>query len=172
MKKVLIVGSITALLLSPASTALAKQSAGYQPPVVEKVNPVVVADPSGAVSAVVHASYTCSGGSPTHLYIGLKQGPLVNTTDHSTSEFSDTFFSTNWNPDGPGLSLSCDGKKHNQQFLVKPDPYFAPGHPSAPPLHAGQALVQFCLFDSTNTGEDDPNGFAFDYSMKKVVLGD
>ena len=172
MKKVLAVGSITALLLTPAGMAAAKPASGYQTPVVDKVNPVVVADPSGAVSAVVHASYTCFGGGPTHLYIGVKQGPLVNTTDHSTSDFSDTFFSTNWNSDGPGLSLSCDGKKHNQTFLVKPDPFFALRHPVTPPLHAGTALVQFCMFDSTNTGENDPGGFAFDYSMKKVVLGD
>jgi hypothetical protein len=31
--------------------------------------------------------------------------------------------------------------------------------------------VQFCVFDSTAVGEGSDQGFAFDYSMKKVVLG-
>jgi hypothetical protein len=172
MKKVLVTGAVTALLLTPTGAASAKPSGSYQPPVVSNVNPVVVADPTGALTAVVHASYTCSGGAPTHLYIGVKQGALINDTDHTSSAFADTFFSTNYNADGPGLSLDCDGQKHNQRFVLQPDPYFPYSHPAPQPLHAGTAFVQFCLFDSTNTGEGDENGFAFDYSMKKVVLGD
>lgn len=59
--------------------------------------------------------------------------------------------------------------KHNQLFVLKPDPYFAMRNPAAPALSDGTAFVQVCIFDSTNTGEMDPNGFAFDYSMRQVV---
>jgi hypothetical protein len=118
----------------------------------------------------VHAKYTCSGGSAgTHLYIGVKQGPQVNATDHTSSQYARTFYSTNWNSDGPGLSLNCDGRSHNASFVLKPDPYFQ-NAASAPALGRGSAFVQFCMFDSHNTGEDDPTGFAFDYSMAKVVV--
>ncbi|MFN2538866.1 MAG: hypothetical protein ABR549_12090 [Mycobacteriales bacterium] len=172
MKNALVVGAVTAVLLTPGAAATADPRPDYAPPVVNNVNPVVVADESGAQSAVVRASYTCYGGSPTHLYIGVKQGPDVNATDHTSSDYADSFFSTNWNSDGPGLSLNCDGRRHTQGFLLKPDPYFPYHHPNPAPLHAGSVLVQFCMFDSTNTGEGDESGFAFDYTMKKLVLGD
>ena len=51
---------------------------------------------------------------------------------------------------------------------MKPDPFFW-NAANAPLLSAGTAFIQVCVFDSTNTGEMDPNGFAFDYSMRKVV---
>jgi hypothetical protein len=147
----------------------ARPAAGYQPPVVEWVSPVVHAQ-AGSNSAVVHGKYHCSGGNVgTHLYIGVKQGPQVNATDHTSSQYAQTFYSTNWNSDGPGLRLICDGRSHNKSFVVKPDPYFWNAE-HAPPLKSGKAFVQFCLFDSTNQGENDPNGFAFDYSMRKVVV--
>ena len=171
MRKTVVTVAVGAMALLPATSAAAAPRATYKPPVVNKVNPVVVADPTGTATAVVHASYTCFGGGPTHLYIGVKQGAAIDTGEHSTSDFADSFFSTNWNADGPGLSLNCDGKMHEQGFLLKPDPYFPYKHPNPAPLHTGTVLVQFCMFDSTNTGEEDPNGFAFNYSMKKVVLG-
>ena len=117
----------------------------------------------------VHVHYTCSGGNVgTHLFIGVKQGPEVESGLACSSQFADTFYSTNWNSDGPGLSLDCNGRKQNATFLVKPDPFFW-NAADAPPLSAGTAFVQVCVFDSTNTGEIDTNGFAFDYSMRKVV---
>lgn len=153
-----------------APVAAAKPSAStYEQPVVQWVQPTVVAHPDG--TATVHTKYTCFGGNAgTHLFIGVKQGPLVNATDHTTSQYADTFYSTNWNSDGPGLSLVCNGRQQNALFVVKPDPYFAFRAPDAPLLSAGTAFVQVCVFDSTNTGETDPNGFAFDYSMRKVVV--
>jgi hypothetical protein len=172
MRKSLLVGAAAALALVPTASATAAAKPTYAPPVVNNVIPVVVADPTGAASAVVRASYTCYGGSSAHLYIGVKQGPQINATDHTSSQYADTFFSTNWNSDGPGLTLTCDGKQHTQGFVVQPDPYWA-GAADAAPLHAGQVFVQFCVFDFTNSGEEgDENGFGFDYSMKKVVLGD
>jgi hypothetical protein len=147
--------------------AAAKPSATYAPPSVRWVQPTVVANADG--TATVHVHYTCSGGNAgTHLYIGLKQGPEVNATDHTSSQFAKTFYSTNWNSDGPGLSLNCNGTQQNARFVLKPDPFFWDAA-NAPLLSAGTAFVQVCIFDSTNQGEMDPNGFAFDYSMRKVV---
>ena len=100
--------------------------------------------------------YTCSGGNVgTHLFIGVKQGPEVNATDHTSSQFANTFYSTNWNSDGPGLSLDCNGRQQNATFVVKPDPFFW-NAANAPLLSAGTAFIQVCVFDSTNTGEMDP----------------
>jgi hypothetical protein len=159
------------LLIAGNTGAVAKPQPAYQPPSVEWVSPVVHALAADG-SAVVHGKYRCYGGNVgTHLYIGVKQGPEVNATDHTSSQYARTFYSTNWNADGPGLSLNCDGVSHNASFVVKPDPYFAMGHPDAPKLSTGPAFVQFCLFDSTAVGESDPSrGFAFDYSMRKVVV--
>ena len=152
-----------------APVAAAPASSTYQPPVVSWVQPTVIAHADG--TATVHVKYTCFGGNAhPHLFIGVKQGPEVNATDHTSSEFAQTFYSTNWNSDGPGLSLDCNGRQHNALFVVKPDPYFAFRAPGAPLLSAGTAFVQVCVFDSTNSGEEgDLNGFAFDYSMRKVV---
>jgi hypothetical protein len=165
-----VVAASAALALTGIGSAAATApTSGYQKPVVEWVDPVVHADAVSG-SATVHAKYHCSGGNVgTHLYIGVKQGPDVNATDHTSSQYARTFYSTNWNADGPGLSLNCDGRSHNTTFVVKPDAYFWNAE-HAPPLGAGRAFVQFCIFDSTNKGEDDPNGFAFDYSMRKVVV--
>ena len=54
--------------------------------------------------------------------------------------------------------------------MVKPDAFFW-NAANAPLLSAGTAFVQVCIFDSTNQGENDLAGFAFDYSMRKVVAG-
>jgi hypothetical protein len=147
----------------------AKPTSGYQQPVVNWVQPTVVVRGDG--TAVVHVQYTCYGGNAgTHVFIGVKQGPDVNATDHTSSQYANTFWSTNWNPDSGVNALVCNGTRHNQLFVLEPDPYFAFGHPDAPALGNGQAFVQVCIFDSTNTGEMDPNGFGFDYSMRKVVV--
>ncbi|HET7026092.1 MAG TPA: hypothetical protein VFI28_00215 [Candidatus Limnocylindrales bacterium] len=160
----------SALLVAVAGpVGAAAPSSAYAPPVVNWVQPTVVAHPDG--TATVHVRYTCSGGNVgTHLYIGLKQGPEVNAIDHTSSQYAETFYSTNWNSDGPGLSLNCNGRTQNALFLLKPDPYFW-NAANAPLLSAGRAFVQVCIFDNTNTGDTDPNGFAFDYSMRKVVTG-
>ena len=66
--------------------------------------------------------------------------------------------------------MNCKGRQQNALFVLKPDPHFAFNLPNAPLLSAGKAFVQVCVFGSTNTGETDPNGFAFDYSMRKYVV--
>ena len=155
------------LAVSAAPVAAARPTSDYQNPVVNWVQPTVIAQADG--TATVHAQYTCYGGNEgTHVYIGVKQGPLVNATDHTSSQYAETFYSTNWNSDSGVNALHCDGHKHNQTFVLQPDPYWA-GAAGAPLLSSGIAFVQFCVFDSHNTGETDPTGFAFDYSMRKVV---
>ena len=159
--------ALIAAFVAPA--AAAPPSSAYAPPTVRWVQPTVVARADG--TATVHVQYTCFGGNVgTHLYIGVKQGPEVNATDHTSSQYADTFDSTNWNSDGPGLSLNCNGRMQNAMFVVKPDPFFW-NAANAPLLSAGTAFVQVCIFDSTNQGEMDPNGFIFDYSMRQVVAG-
>jgi hypothetical protein len=155
------------LAITAAPVAAARPTSDYQNPVVDWVQPTVTAKADG--TATVHAQYTCYGGNEgTHVYIGVKQGPLVNATDHTSSQYAETFYSTNWNSDSGVNALHCDGRKHNQTFVLQPDPYWA-GAAGAPLLSSGRAFVQFCIFDSHNTGEMDPTGFAFDYSMRKVV---
>lgn len=150
---------------SPATAA----PAHYKPPVVPFVAPIVFASTSLG-QATVYASYRCFGGNVgTHLFIAVKQGPKVNATTHTSSEFAKTFYSTNYNSDGPGLTVNCDGIPHFAAFVLEPDPYWAKAGDNPPPLKIGPAFVQFCLFDSTNTGENDPNGFAFNYSMRTVI---
>src|SRR6478672_10302279 len=118
-----LIASAAIVALSAAPVAAARPSSAYQQPVVNWVQPTVVADSNG--TATVHVQYTCYGGNAgTHVYIGVKQGPDVNATDHTTSDFAQTFYSTNWNADGPGLSLDCNGRQQNAHFVVKPDPYF------------------------------------------------
>jgi hypothetical protein len=159
--------ALAALLAAPA--AAARPSSGYHQPVVNFVQPTIIGHADG--SATVHVQYTCWGGSAgTHVYIGVKQGPEVNATDHTSSQFAETFYSTNWNSDAGVNALTCDGTRQNQFFEVQPDPFFAMAKPDAPLLSRGRAFVQVCIFDSTNTGEMDPNGFVFDYSMRKVVV--
>jgi len=144
----------------------------YQPPQVFNVAPIVVADGG---TATVTATYQCFGGDGggSHLYIGVKQGPKVNATNHSTSDWSTTFYSSNWNtftPDG-GLTATCDGTVRTDTFLVADDPFWA-NSGDAPALRTGAALVQFCLFDSTNSGQEgDETGFAWKYSMRGVLAG-
>src|SRR5215204_7730955 len=93
----------------------------YQPPQVFNVAPIVVADGG---TATVTATYQCFGGDGggSHLYIGVKQGPKVNATNHSTSDWSTTFYSTNWNfLVGGNLTATCDGTVRTDTFVVKDD---------------------------------------------------
>ena len=77
--------ALVAVLAAPV--AAAKPSSAYAPPVVQWVQPTVIARSDG--TATVHVHYTCSGGNVgTHLFIGVKQGPEVNATDHTSSQFA------------------------------------------------------------------------------------
>ena len=151
------------------AVALPAHADTYALPKVFSIAPIVVAHGD---QATVTATYQCFGGEGggSHLYIGVKQGPKVNARNHTTSDWSTTFYSTNWNFFvGPGLTATCDGTVRTDSFVVMPDPFWAHAD-SAPPLKTGAAFVQFCLFDSTNSGADgDLTGFAFKYSMRGVL---
>jgi len=166
-----ILAATALLVLAATPAAAARPSSAYKPPVVNWVQKNVVVRDNG--TAVVHVKYTCSGGNArTHVYIGVKQGPQVQMEpeDHTNSQYAETFYSTNWNPDSGVNALVCNGRIHNQLFQLHPDPYFAFTHPDAPALSDGIAFVQVCIFDSTNSGEEgDLTGFAVDYSMRPVV---
>ncbi|HJQ42029.1 MAG TPA: hypothetical protein VJ831_02995 [Jatrophihabitantaceae bacterium] len=154
------------LVASTGAANAARPSTDYHSPIVNWMDPVVHYYSDG--TAVVHAQYTCWGGNDgVHLFIGLKQGPQVNATTHTSSEFADTFYSTNWNSDQGPNALNCNGRKQNQQFPLQDDPFWAHSG-DAPGFHNGTALVQFCLFDSTG---DEENGAVFHYTMQKIVLG-
>jgi hypothetical protein len=141
----------------------------YAPPVVLRIAPIV---PAADGSAFVTATYQCYGGQGggSHLYIGLKQGPKVNARNHTSSSWATTFYSTNWNFFvNDGLTATCDGTVRTDTFELQPDPFWAHAE-DAPPLRTGAAFVQFCVFDSTNSGaEDDLTGFGFKYQMRGVL---
>ena len=131
----------------------------------------LVAGP-GATTVKIRYSCTTSAEAPiSHLYVGVKQGPRVNTEEGSTSASADTFYSTNWKSDAGPNALRCDGARHTQTLVLKPQPGFVP---TVRRLHAGPALVQICVYDNVSEfGEEGPvdGGFAFSYTMERVRSG-
>ena len=55
----------------------------------------------------------------------------MNTTDHSSSQYAQTFYSTNWKSDSGPNALSCDEVPHTQAVVLKPQPGL-PGERAAP----------------------------------------
>lgn len=134
----------------------------------------LVAGP-GAVSLAM--TYTCdSSVSPVnHLFAAVKQGPLIDPGEHSSSDFAVSFYSTNWKSDAGPNALVCDGRSHTQTIVLKKQPVdFWPPSATQPPLHSGLALVQICVYDNMTGAPDDPNataGFAPSYTMETVHAG-
>ena len=128
---------------------------------------------AGPGAVTVKITYTChtDTGPLTHLFVAVKQGPQVDTDAHSSSQYADTFYSTNWKSDAGPNAVTCDGAQHRQTIVLKPQPGFVP---AVPRLHSGPALVQLCLFDNvTQFGDEGPvdGGFALDYTMQQVHAG-
>lgn len=129
---------------------------------------------AGPGATVVAIDYTCSSdASPLHhLFVAVKQGPDVNATDHTSSQYAQTFYSTNWKSDSGPNALNCDGVAHTQQIVLKPQPGF---DPSVPRLHSGPAMVQICVYDNvtqfSDQGEPLDGGFAGSYTMEQVHAG-
>ena len=128
---------------------------------------------AGPGAVTVKITYTChtDTGPLTHLFVAVKQGPQVDTDAHSSSQYADTFYSTNWKSDAGPNAVTCDGVQHRQTIVLKPQPGFVP---AVPRLHSGPALVQLCLFDNiTAFGDEGPvdGGFALDYTMQQVHAG-
>jgi hypothetical protein len=152
-----------------AATVPAHADNGYQPPQVYSIAPIVHAS-SGTAS--VTATYRCFGGQGggAHLYIAVKQGPKVNAQNHTNSSWATTYYSTNWNyfVDPAGLKPTCDGTVRTDTWILRDDPFWAHTG-TAPALRTEAAFVQFCLFDSTSSGQEgDLTGFAFKYQMRGV----
>lgn len=163
-KAIALAGAGAALLLGAAPAA----SAATAQPSVAYVGPIV-ATPGGV--ATLKISYTCtsSPGSMSHLYVGLKQGSDVNASDHTSSNFAETFYSTNWKSDSGPNALTCDGAQHVQTMVLKPQPGFSG---TSGTFSDGEALVQLCLFDNvtqfSESGEPADGGFAPSYTMEHV----
>lgn len=132
---------------------------------------------AGPGAVTVSISYTCdSSVSPiNHLFAAVKQGPQIDASTHTSSEFAVSFYSTNWKSDSGPNALTCDGQSHTQTVVLKKQPVaFWPPSATQPPVHAGPALVQLCLFDNLTGPPDNPNttgGFAPSYTMEQVHAG-
>lgn len=158
----LLVAAVIALVgfSGPASAQTA-----YAPPQVYFVSPVVVSH--SGTDAYVIAAYKCYGGSAgTHLWVSVKQGPQINATDHTSSQYAQGWYDTNWNygMSPAGLLANCNGRLQIARIDLKPE--FGT-------LHSGVGFVQFCLFDSTAPPNDEnpSTGFAFNYSMQHIFAG-
>lgn len=129
---------------------------------------------AGPGATVVKITYTCSSteSDVNHMFVAVKQGPDVDTDAQSSSQFADTFYSTNWKSDAGPNKLNCDGVQHTQAVVLKPQPGF---EPSVPRLHSGWALVQICIYDNitefSREGEPLNGGFAPSYTMEWVHAG-
>jgi len=135
----------------------------------------LVAGPGGVSLSI---RYTCDASlSPAnHLFVAVKQGPLVDPGEHSSSDYAVSFYSTNWKSDAGPNALVCDDRSHTQTVVLKKQPVdFWPPSATQPPFHSGTALVQICVFDNmTGDPDTDPNayaGFAPSYTMESVHAG-
>jgi hypothetical protein len=134
---------------------------------------------AGPGAVTVKIAYTCSTatvGAMNHLFVAVKQGPDIDTGEHSSSQYAVSFYSTNWKSDAGPNALTCDGAPHVQTVVLKKQPVaFWPPSATQPALHSGTALVQICVFDNvtqfSDEGEPLDGGFAPDYTMQQVLAG-
>jgi hypothetical protein len=132
---------------------------------------------AGPGAAALTMTYTCNSNLTPykHLFVAVKQGGTISPDNAKSGDAHPTsFYSTNWKSDSGPNALTCDGVQHRQTVVLKTDQYWAsqPGV-TAKPLHAGQALVQICLFSNTvdPNDENSASDIAFDYSMQNVHVG-
>ncbi len=146
-----------ALLAGPAAAA----HATYRPPQVQWAGNVHV----DCNTATVLAKYRCWGGNneATHLWVSLKQGGGIDDFSaeqlaqmEGTSLIAEAWYDTNVTGD---TALNCNGKWHVQRYTVAQE--FGT-------LERGSAFLQFCLFDSTSTDTNFPQGFAYEYVKVNV----
>lgn len=157
------------MLGTATGTATAAEAPG---PTVQWVNGNVIVSATDHDVATVTGKYRCFGGNDdqTHLWVSVKQGPQVNTTDHSSSSWADSWYDTNWNSDpvthAPLTTLVCDGTWQVTRATVKrvASVPWVPGRTWGQ-LQDGSALIQFCAFDSSGSEE---TGSASVYQMGTV----
>ena len=120
-------------------------------------------------TATITGRYRCFGGVQAHLWASIKQGPQINGTDQTSSEFADSWYDTNYKfgEQPQGMTVPCDGAWHTESFTLKrvfETPWGATFDGTA--LKAGQAWVQFCLVPSE---ENDHTSSSF-AEFKNVKL--
>jgi hypothetical protein len=151
MLKKLSLGAVAAASLSLITATPAGADAG--PTAAYGGGAVVVHGDTASVRIV----YTCGTAEDpaNHLFVAVKQGGGVSP-DNASSDTVDltAFYSTNWSVDTGPNALTCDGQRHQQWVVVKPQ---GPGS-----LHSGDVLVQVCVFDDF--------GFSTPYTMQHAVL--
>ena len=146
-----------ALLTGPADAA----DATYRAPEVQWAGNVHV----DGGTATVLAKYRCWGGNneATHLWVSLKQGGGIDdftaeelSQMEGTSQIAEAWYDTNVSGD---TALNCNGKWQVQRYTVAR---------AFGTLERGSAFLQFCLFDSTSTETNFPQGFAYEYVKADV----
>ena len=127
----------------------------------------IVVGYGGGNDAIVPVAYRCTTKvTPlNHLFVAVKEGPNVSPQNPSSDPTTTAFLSTNWNSDSGPNALNCDGRRHIQLIVVKPQGFG--------PLKSGRALVQICVYDNVTgfTPEGEPiGGFAPSYTMQSVFV--
>ena len=171
MKNLVRAGAVAAMAAGLVTAGMTSASATVGP--TASFAGVLTGGP-GAVNVLIN--YSCSADvSPlNHLFVAVKQGPEVNNTDHTSSQYANTFYSTNWKSDSGPNALICDGAQHTQNIVLKPQPADFGWTPIVPRLSAGPALVQICVYDNVTgfTDQGEPiGGFAPSYTMENVQAG-
>ncbi len=171
----MITKAIAALALA-APLALAGGATSAQAAKVEYAQPEVAwvhnvkADGD---SATLNAKYRCWGGKGAHLWVSLKQGGGITgkPAEELAAMEGTSALAASWYDARPE-DVVCDGKWQIQRFTVQRHGAVAfPGyeHPAWERLVSGTAFLQFCLYDSTATGEPgSTQGFGYLYSLVPV----
>ncbi|WP_270889564.1 hypothetical protein [Pedococcus sp. 5OH_020] len=168
MRLVRLAAAAAFALATTAIPVTSATAAELPAPEVAWVGSHVVANGS---DAYIQAKYRCYGGETgTHLWASIKQGGEDPTADGSGMK-STAWYDTNYQyaNDPAGQTIGCDGHWHVQRFTVKlVDHPFGTDYVSQT-LQNGPAWVQFCVFDSSATDDNFPQGFAYSYSWKSVI---
>jgi hypothetical protein len=172
LSRAVAVGTGTVVLALAATTVPANAATRQvKQPTATVISPVFALPAAGVAALAIRYSCSQTVSPANHLYVGLKQGPKVNTTDHSSSEFAESFYSTNWSSDAGPNKMTCDGRKHTQIIVLKPQPSGF-GWTEKAPLRTGKALVQLCVYDNVTSPLNAPGepvgGKAIDYRMHMV----
>jgi hypothetical protein len=123
--------------------------------------------------ATLLAKYRCYGGNDgTHLWVSLKQGGGITGSPNDLAAMEGTsMLARSWYDSHPE-NVVCNGKWQVQKFTI----FREMGFPDSPhpqpwePLRAGDAFLQFCLFDNTAdpSGMDLSHGFGYLYKYVHV----
>jgi hypothetical protein len=141
-------------MTKPLSLAAALSAAALLVPGAAQAAPKPAAQVLGVVTsadgrtATVRARYVCSG--PTHLWVSAKQN-AAGTRDPAVRAEGAGFGGAvaAWLQSHPAPQLTCDGRSHEQSFVVdqtEPGPSGPIGYGT---LRKGAAWVQFCMYGAT-----------------------